>query len=69
MARYVTPIAEDLLDRLRATRPAGEDGLWNWIFAFTGVRIARRAVCPGHQAPWSMVRDQAARSLPSVRAK
>lgn len=42
---------------LRAARPVTEEGLWNWVRAFTGVRVARRAVCPGHQAPWELLRD------------
>jgi hypothetical protein len=41
----------------RATRPVSEDGLWDWITAFTGIRVARRPVCEGHQAPWQMVAD------------
>ena len=26
--------------------------LWNWVCAYTGVRIASRRVCPGHNSPW-----------------
>lgn len=44
-------------DRVRATRPTTEDGLWNWIFAYTGIRIARNAVCEGHQSPWQMLSE------------
>ncbi len=35
-----------------ASRPETEDGLWNWVHAFTGVNIARSPVCPGHDTPW-----------------
>lgn len=35
-----------------ASRPESEDSLWNWVLAFTGVKIARCPVCPGHDTPW-----------------
>ena len=36
----------------RERRPRTAEGLWRWIRAFTGVRVARRRVCPEHQTPW-----------------
>lgn len=44
------------LDVYRNTTPQTDDGLWNWIFAFTGIRIARRPVCRDHQSPWEALR-------------
>jgi hypothetical protein len=44
-------------EAIRVTRPVSEAGLWNWIAAFTGIRIARQPVCEGHQPPWQMVSD------------
>lgn len=38
--------------RLGGGRPITADGLANWIQAYTGVRIARERVCPGHNSPW-----------------
>lgn len=45
------------LERIRSAKPITEEGLWRWIAAFTGIEIARRAVCVGHQSPWQMVAD------------
>lgn len=42
---------------LTATRPESAEGLWNWVHAFTGVKIARKPVCPGHDTPWSFFRE------------
>lgn len=33
-------------------RPGAEQVLRDWIYAFTGVKIASAPVCPGHQTPW-----------------
>jgi hypothetical protein len=41
----------------RSARPVTEDGLWNWIRAFTGVKVARSPVCAGHVPPWTLVAD------------
>jgi hypothetical protein len=38
--------------RLREVRPSSPQELWDWIFAFTGIKIARTPVCPEHQTPW-----------------
>ncbi len=45
------------LDRLRPCQiadapPRTPEGLWAWVLAFTGIRIAREPVCPGHCSPW-----------------
>jgi hypothetical protein len=44
------------LDAIRNTRPFTEDGLWNWVYAFTGVKVARTPVCRHHQPPWEAFR-------------
>jgi hypothetical protein len=41
------------LDRIRNTRPATADHLWNWVRAYTGVSIARGHVCRDHQPPFT----------------
>jgi hypothetical protein len=45
------------LSAWRSIQPISEDGLWNWIAGFTGVKIARHAVCRGHHAPWEAFRS------------
>lgn len=40
------------LDQIRNTRPITAEHLWNWVYAYTGIRMATEAVCPGHQAPF-----------------
>ena len=37
--------------------PLGDIDLWNWIAGYTGVRIAKCSVCPGHHSPWTFFRD------------
>ena len=44
------------LENVRNARPVSDDGLWNWVYAFTGVRIARAPVCSGHQPPFEAFR-------------
>lgn len=46
------------LDQVRQSMPRLDDHLWAWIYAFTGVKIPRRAVCEGHSAPLRMFADQ-----------
>src|SRR4029077_4260514 len=46
------PPQVSLLDPYRRVRPITPDGLWNWLYAFTGVRVAREKVCRTHQAPF-----------------
>lgn len=38
--------------RVVKTRPQTPLALRDWVRAFTGVRIARYPVCPGHDTPW-----------------
>jgi hypothetical protein len=45
-------VTAETIRRWRNTRPATPNGLWNWVYAFTGVKIARQAVCNGHHAPF-----------------
>ncbi|MDB5350773.1 MAG: hypothetical protein JWN86_2020 [Planctomycetota bacterium] len=49
----MNPIGEVDQRTLIGTRPVTPEGLWNWVRAFTGVRIARAKVCPGHDTPWT----------------
>lgn len=42
----------------RNARPITRNGLWHWVYAFTGVELAREAVCCGHQAPFDAFADQ-----------
>lgn len=46
------------LAELRRTHPLDADALWSWIYAFTGIKLARTAVCPGHSAPFDMLAEQ-----------
>ena len=46
------------LDAIRNTRPTNRDWLHNWIRRYTGITIARQAVCCGHQAPFDPMADQ-----------
>src|SRR3954447_12763877 len=43
--------AARLVEFAREVRPVERRHLITWVEAFTGVRIAHRAVCPGHAAP------------------
>src|SRR5436305_385356 len=36
----------------RDSAPHSPRALRNWVYAYTGVRVADRAVCPGHQSAW-----------------
>ena len=45
----MTPLT---IDSIRNCRPTTRDHLHHWTEGFTGVRIARRAVCVGHHAPF-----------------
>ncbi len=36
----------------RPVVPATRRGLWNWIRAYTGIKVARNRVCAGHVSPW-----------------
>ncbi len=42
----------------RNTTPADRDWLWDWVYVFTGIRLARQSVCRGHQAPFDAFADQ-----------
>lgn len=46
------------LATIRNARPRNADYLHKWIESFTGVRIARTAVCPGHQSPFDAFSHQ-----------
>src|SRR3954447_15394533 len=43
--------------RLADARPVTAEGLWTWVRAFTGVKIARKPVCPGHDTPWKFFEE------------
>jgi len=43
--------------QLVAVRPENESWLRDWVYAFTGVRIAGAPVCPGHDTPWRFFAD------------
>lgn len=45
-------------DQFRSVKPTDRDWLWNWTHCYTGVRIARNAVCSGHCAPFDPYADQ-----------
>lgn len=42
---------------LAQLEPRSPDAMWQWIRLYTGVKIARHAVCPGHHAPWDFFRS------------
>ena len=44
--------------RLRNTRPQTRNDLWLWFRLYTGVCLARHAVCATHQAPFDALADQ-----------
>lgn len=48
----------EFLASVRNCRPVDRDQLWNWVYYFTGVELAREAVCCGHQAPFDAFADQ-----------
>jgi hypothetical protein len=45
------------LTAIRNSRPATPDHLWDWVYAFTGVRVARSHVCRDHQPPFDWLSD------------
>lgn len=46
------------LRAIRETRPTTADHLWHWLYAYTGVRLARSKVCRNHQPPLDWLADQ-----------
>ena len=46
------------LDQIRNTPPTTPDALWNWTYAFTGVKVARQRVCRGHTPPFAALCSQ-----------
>lgn len=40
------------IDDVRNCPPRDDDHLWFWVEQFTGIKIARDAVCRGHKAPF-----------------
>jgi hypothetical protein len=48
IAKIVGP--EGVIDRDQ--RPTTPEELERWLEAYTGIKIAKVAVCPGHQSPW-----------------
>ena len=45
-------------DAARHVRPVDRDALWNWIQAYTGVRVARCRVCLNHTPPFDLFAEQ-----------
>jgi hypothetical protein len=41
----------------REIPPDSPTTLWNWVYAYTGVRIAAERVCPGHNSTWDFFAD------------
>ncbi len=46
------------LDSYREVKPTNRRWLWSWIKNYTGVSLAHKAVCRGHQAPFDPLADQ-----------
>lgn len=46
------------LEQCRRTFPRLDEEVWNWVYAFTGVKIAKNAVCKGHSSPLAMFVEQ-----------
>ena len=42
----------------RNARPETRRHLWDWVHAYTGIRIPHQAVCPGHSAPFDFFAQQ-----------
>ena len=42
----------------RNVRPLTWQHLWDWVHAYTGVKIPYQAVCPGHSAPFDFFAQQ-----------
>ncbi len=51
----MTFLAQDPL-RVQNQRPQTAKRLHRWLVAYTGVRVAREHVCPGHDSPWDCFR-------------
>ena len=47
----------DAKDSLRDIKPKTSDELRSWVLKYTGIKIAERSVCVGHNAPWEFFRD------------
>lgn len=45
-------ITSDPVWQARETRPTDPDHLWDWVATYTGIRVPREPVCPGHSAPF-----------------
>jgi hypothetical protein len=48
----------------RDSPPSRPAALWRWVYSHTGVKIAHRRVCPGHNAPWEYFSDLFFERLP-----
>lgn len=51
-------------DQFRRVKPTDADWLHNWVYCYTGVKIARKAVCSGHCAPFDGFASQCLDRLP-----
>src|SRR5437868_4970189 len=56
------PDAQEAVDRaLRRRdelwRPADDEDLWQWVLDEVGIKIPRKAVCPGHSSPFEAFCD------------
>lgn len=51
-------LSGDQLAKVRESMPTLDEHVWAWVYAFTGVKIARNAVCQGHSAPLAMFVEQ-----------
>ena len=45
-------------DAARQVKPHDRKALWNWVHAYTGVKIARSAVCLKHSPPFDLFAEQ-----------
>ncbi|WP_422932056.1 hypothetical protein [Singulisphaera sp. PoT] len=52
------PFMPATLDAIRNTRPTTKAHLWDWVYAYTGIRIARTPVCKAHQPPFEFFAKQ-----------
>lgn len=41
----------------REIAPTTPEMLWRWIYAYTGIQVARERVCPEHNTPWDYLRS------------
>lgn len=53
---------------LAQLEPREQLAMWQWIQLHTGLKVAREAVCPGHQAPWDFLRTMYFERPPVVLA-